>query len=82
MSMIVGKARVADLIPIFEYNGSAVVAMIFLGLSSLGTDAQTLYQRLVYQHKLHQLREERDMKPETFASLVSARLYEKRLDID
>ncbi|KAA0055464.1 E3 ubiquitin ligase BIG BROTHER-related-like [Cucumis melo var. makuwa] len=97
---------------IFEYNGSAVVAMVgkncfaiasdrrlgvqlqtiatdfqkiyrihdklFLGLSGLGTDAQTLYQRLVYQHKLYQLREERDMKPETFASLVSARLYEKR----
>ncbi|XP_050940917.1 proteasome subunit beta type-3-like [Cucumis melo] len=50
---------------------------LFLGLSGLGTDAQTLYQRLVYQHKLYQLREERDMKPETFASLVSARLYEK-----
>ncbi|KAA0061976.1 proteasome subunit beta type-3-like [Cucumis melo var. makuwa] len=52
---------------------------LFLGLSGLGTDAQTLYQRLVYQHKLYQLREERDMKPETFASLVSARLYEKRI---
>jgi 20S proteasome alpha/beta subunit len=37
------------------------------------------YQRLVFRHKLYQLREERDMKPETFASLVSALLYEKRL---
>jgi 20S proteasome alpha/beta subunit len=36
------------------------------------------YQRLVFRHKLYQLREERDMKPETFASLVSAILYEKR----
>jgi 20S proteasome alpha/beta subunit len=36
------------------------------------------YQRLVFKHKLYQLREERDMKPETFASLVSAMLYEKR----
>jgi 20S proteasome alpha/beta subunit len=36
------------------------------------------YQRLVFRHKLYQLREERDMKPETFASLVSALLYEKR----
>ncbi|KAL6505748.1 Proteasome subunit beta type-3-A [Orobanche hederae] len=36
------------------------------------------YQRLVFRHKLYQLREERDMKPETFASLVSAVLYEKR----
>ncbi|CAK9169227.1 unnamed protein product [Ilex paraguariensis] len=105
---------------IFEYNGSALVAMVgkncfaiasdrrlgvqlqtiatdfqkiymihdklFIGLSGLGTDAQTLrfgcfgrYQRLVFRHKLYQLREERDMKPETFASLVSAILYEKRL---
>jgi len=32
----------------------------------------------VFRHKLYQLREERDMKPETFASLVSALLYEKR----
>lgn len=97
---------------IFEYNGSALVAMVgkncfaiagdrrlgvqlqtiatdfqriykihdrlFIGLSGLGTDAQTLYQRLVFRHKLYQLREERDMKPETFASLVSAVLYEKR----
>lgn len=37
------------------------------------------YQRLVFRHKLYQLREERDMKPQTFASLVSAVLYEKRL---
>jgi hypothetical protein len=36
------------------------------------------YQRLVFRHKLYQLREERDMKPQTFASLVSALLYEKR----
>ncbi|KAL5996163.1 Proteasome subunit beta type-3-A [Asimina triloba] len=97
---------------IFEYNGSALVAMVgkncfaiasdrrlgvqlqtiatdfqriykihdklYVGLSGLATDAQTLYQRLVFRHKLYQLREERDMKPETFASLVSAILYEKR----
>ncbi|KAL4199648.1 hypothetical protein AMTRI_Chr03g145920 [Amborella trichopoda] len=97
---------------IFEYNGSALVAMVgkncfaiasdrrlgvqlqtiatdfqkiykihgrlFIGLAGLATDAQTLYQRLIFRHKLYQLREERDMKPETFASLVSAILYEKR----
>ena len=129
---------------IFEYNGSALIAMVgkncfaiasdrrlgvqlqtiatdfqriykvhdrlFLGLSGLATDAQTLYQsiadlhffffffnfeinliililmwryqRLVFRHKLYQLREERDMKPETFASLVSAILYEKRCAIN
>ncbi|KAJ6405345.1 hypothetical protein OIU84_013329 [Salix udensis] len=97
---------------VFEYNGSAIVAMVgkncfaiasdrrlgvnlqtvatdfqrihkihdklFIGLSGLGTDAQTLYQRLVFRHKLYQLQEERDMKPDTFANLVSAVLYEKR----
>nr|AGV54396.1 proteasome subunit beta type-3-A isoform 1 [Phaseolus vulgaris] len=51
---------------------------LFIALSGLATDAQTLNQRLVFRHKLYQLREERDMKPETFASLVSALLYEKR----
>nr|CAB3449084.1 unnamed protein product [Digitaria exilis] len=51
---------------------------LYIGLSGLATDAQTLYQRLVFRHKLYQLREERDMKPETFASLVSAMLYERR----
>ncbi|XP_022886371.1 proteasome subunit beta type-3-like [Olea europaea var. sylvestris] len=51
---------------------------LFIGLSGLATDAQTLYQRLVFRYKLYQLREERNMKPETFASLVSAILYEKR----
>ncbi|KAF5955047.1 hypothetical protein HYC85_007903 [Camellia sinensis] len=97
---------------IFEYNGSALVAMVgkncfaiasdrrlgvqlqtiatdfqriykihdklFIGLAGLATDSQTMYQRLVFRHKLYQLREERDMKPQTFASLVSALLYEKR----
>ncbi|KAH9610679.1 hypothetical protein KSS87_006441 [Heliosperma pusillum] len=97
---------------IFEYNGSAVVAMVgkncfaiasdrrlgvqlqtvatdfqrihqisdrlFIGLAGLATDSQTLSQRLNFRHKLYELREERSMKPETFASLVSAILYEKR----
>ncbi|CAN6583812.1 unnamed protein product [Malus baccata var. baccata] len=57
---------------------SQVHDRLFIGLSGLATDAQTLYQRLMFRHKLYQLREERDMKPETFASLVSAILYEKR----
>ncbi|KMZ73392.1 Proteasome subunit beta type-3-A [Zostera marina] len=97
---------------IFEYNGSAVVAMVgkncfaiasdrrlgvnlqtiatdfqrihkihpklYIGLSGLATDVQTLSQKLAFRHKLYVLREERDMRPETFASLVSALLYEKR----
>jgi 20S proteasome subunit beta 3 len=51
---------------------------LYIGLSGLATDVQTMQQRLNFRHKLYQLREERNMRPETFASLVSAMLYEKR----
>uniref|UniRef100_A0A8R7P7B8 Proteasome subunit beta type-3 n=1 Tax=Triticum urartu TaxID=4572 RepID=A0A8R7P7B8_TRIUA len=51
---------------------------LYISLSGLATDAQTLYQQLLFKHKLYQLREECDMKPETFTSLVSSMLYEKR----
>ncbi|KAG0585030.1 hypothetical protein M758_3G252700 [Ceratodon purpureus] len=51
---------------------------LYIGLSGLATDVQTMHQRLQFRHKLYQLREERNMRPETFASLVSAILYEKR----
>jgi len=51
---------------------------LYIGLSGLATDVQTMQQRLNFRHKLYQLREERNMRPETFASLVSAILYEKR----
>jgi 20S proteasome subunit beta 3 len=52
--------------------------LLYIGLSGLATDVQTMQQRLHFRHKLYQLREERNMRPETFASLVSAILYEKR----
>ncbi|KAK1293260.1 Proteasome subunit beta type-3 [Acorus calamus] len=63
---------------------------LYIGLAGLATDARPCnlmlteqnhflwHQRLVFRHNLYQLREERNMKPETFASLVSAVLYEKR----
>ncbi|GFP97739.1 proteasome subunit beta type-3, partial [Phtheirospermum japonicum] len=35
---------------------------LFIDLAGLATDAQTLYQRLVFRHKLYQLREERDLR--------------------
>ncbi|KAL6766565.1 hypothetical protein ACKKBG_A36545 [Auxenochlorella protothecoides x Auxenochlorella symbiontica] len=97
---------------IFEYNGSAIIAMagkecvaiasdlrfgvqlqtlatdhkkvykihdqLFLGLSGLASDAETLSQRFKFKHTLYKLREERDIKPSAFAQLVSATLYEKR----
>lgn len=51
---------------------------LILGLSGLATDAQTLYQRLMYRHNLYKLREERNMKPTTFGHMLSAALYERR----
>jgi 20S proteasome subunit beta 3 len=51
---------------------------LFLGLSGLGSDAETLQQRFRFRHNLYKLREERDIRPAAFAQLVSATLYEKR----
>ena len=35
-------------------------------------------QRLVFKHNMYKLREERVMKPATFAQMLSATLYERR----
>lgn len=51
---------------------------LMIGLGGLATDAQTLYQKLVFRHNMYKLREERNMKPSTFGWLVSSLLYEKR----
>lgn len=63
------------------YHSHTCIIGIFLGFSShcILFYYFCRYQRLVFRHKLYELREERNMKPETFASLVSALLYEKRL---
>jgi len=50
----------------------------FVGLPGLLSDAQTLYQRFVFRVNLYNLREERVMKPSTFANMVASMLYEKR----
>jgi len=51
---------------------------LFLGLTGLITDMQTVSQKLEYRHKLYALREERVMKPQTFAAMVKNMLYERR----
>jgi 20S proteasome subunit beta 3 len=51
---------------------------LFLGLSGLATDTQTMYEKLMFRHNLYKLREERDMKPVTFGHMVSSALYERR----
>lgn len=51
---------------------------LFVGLSGLATDVQTLEQLLRFRLNMYKLREERDIKPETFSALLSHILYEKR----
>lgn len=56
----------------------AIHERLMIGLPGLGTDVQTLVNRFRFRHNLYKLREERNMKPETFANLVSNLLYERR----
>lgn len=51
---------------------------LFIGLTGLISDVQTVIQQLEFRHKLYALREERVMKPSVFAAAVKALLYEKR----
>lgn len=61
-----------DFEKIFEYNG------VYLALTGLATDVQTLSIDFRKKHNLYELREERRMEPQTMANLVSSTLYSKR----
>ncbi|KAK9458693.1 nucleophile aminohydrolase [Lipomyces oligophaga] len=61
-----------DFPKIFQFNNS------FIGLTGLASDVTTLSEVFRYKVNLYNLREERDIEPETFANLVSSTLYEKR----
>jgi 20S proteasome subunit beta 3 len=58
---------------IFEMN-----ERLFIGLVGLGTDVQTLSELFRFRVNMYKLSEERDIKPKTFAHMVSSALYEKR----
>lgn len=51
---------------------------LFVGLPGLGTDTKTVYQRLRFRINMYELRENRRIRPETFNSLLSSFLYERR----
>ncbi|KAF3140579.1 proteasome core particle subunit beta 3 [Orbilia oligospora] len=51
---------------------------VFLGLTGLATDVQTMHSLFRYKVNLYRLREEREIEPETMANLVSSSLYERR----
>lgn len=51
---------------------------ILMGLSGLATDIQTFHRKMQFKLNMYKLRENRDMKPSTFAHLVGTSLYEHR----
>ena len=51
---------------------------LFLGVTGLATDVQTLSQLLKFRMNLYRLREEREIKPQAFSALLTQVLYEKR----
>ncbi|KAG8139826.1 putative Proteasome subunit beta type protein [Naja naja] len=51
---------------------------LFIGLAGLATDVQTVAQRLKFRLNLYELKEGRQIKPQTLMSMVSNLLYERR----
>lgn len=51
---------------------------LMVGLPGLATDVITLKELLTFRLNLYRLREEREIKPETFSALLSHILYQKR----
>ncbi|XP_040580433.1 proteasome subunit beta type-3 [Lepeophtheirus salmonis] len=51
---------------------------LFVGLAGLATDIQTVQQKLNFRMKMFELREGRKMRPNTFSTMLSHLLYERR----
>lgn len=51
---------------------------LYMGLTGLMTDVTTLEQLFRFKLELYSMRENRSIKPQTFANLVSTTLYGKR----
>ena len=62
-----------DFPKIFQYGDN-----VFLGLTGLATDVNTVSDLFRYKTNMYRLREERAIAPRTFANLVSSSLYERR----
>lgn len=54
------------------------VCALQVGLPGLATDVITMKELLTFRLNLYRLREEREIKPETFSALMSHILYQKR----
>ncbi|AOW07560.1 nucleophile aminohydrolase [Yarrowia lipolytica] len=62
-----------DFEKVFNYGDN-----VYLGLTGLAADVQTLHEVFREKTNLYKMAEERQIEPETFANLVSSTLYEKR----
>lgn len=51
---------------------------VYLGLTGLATDVNTVSDLFRYKVNMYRLREERNISPSTMANLVSSTLYERR----
>jgi len=51
---------------------------LFIGLSGLATDVQTVEHKLTFRQKMYELREDRKIKPSVFANMFSSILYQHR----
>lgn len=62
-----------DMERIFKINNRTLV-----GFSGLGTDVATVYEDVKMRADMFKLREDREIKPRTFESMMSNYLYSKR----
>merc|ERR1712184_106870 len=51
---------------------------LWMGLTGLATDVQTVQQKMEFRKNMYELSESRTMKPETFSAVLSNMLYERR----
>jgi 20S proteasome subunit beta 3 len=51
---------------------------LWLGLTGLTTDVQTVQQKMEFRMNMYELSESRKMTPKTFAAVLSNMLYERR----
>jgi len=51
---------------------------LWVGLSGLATDIQTVEEKLRFRVNLYELKEDRKMRPSTFTNMMSTMLYERR----
>ena len=61
------------LLQVFEMNPH-----LWVGLPGLATDIQTVKQKIEFRMNMYELKETRQMRPKTFANMVSNMLYERR----